>query len=88
MKKENLYTDIISYDNSEVSEAERANIAKTKFLSNMSHELRTPLNVIIGMCDIARHHIDDIDKVRDCLDKISKAGDRLIELVDLSLIHI
>lgn len=85
MKKENLYTDIISYDNSEVSEAERANIAKTKFLSNMSHELRTPLNVIIGMCDIARHHIDDIDKVRDCLDKISKAGDRLIELVDNAL---
>lgn len=85
MKKEQVYTDVVSDDISEISEAERANIAKTKFLSNMSHELRTPLNVIVGMCDIARHHIDDIDKVRECLEKISKAGDRLIELVDNAL---
>lgn len=69
----------------QVSEAEKANRAKTKFLSNMSHELRTPLNVIIGMCDIARHHIDDIGKVKDCLEKINKAGDHLIELVDSAL---
>ena len=85
MKKEQVYTDVVCDEVSEISEAERANIAKTKFLSNMSHELRTPLNVIVGMCDIARHHIDDVDKVRECLEKISKAGDRLIELVDNAL---
>ena len=85
MKKAQVYTCVLSDNAGEKSEAERANIAKTKFLSNMSHELRTPLNVIVGMCDIARHHIDDIDKVKECLEKISKAGDRLIELVDNAL---
>ena len=30
-------------------EAERANLAKTKFLAKMSHEIRTPINAIFGM---------------------------------------
>lgn len=51
-------------------------------LSNMSHEMRTPLNVIIGMCDIARRHIDDQEKVEECLLKISVAGERLTQLVN------
>lgn len=53
-----------------------------KFLSNMSHELRTPLNVIVGMCDIARYHIEDSLKVRECLEKISNASDLLTELLN------
>ena len=64
------------------SDAEKASRLKTEFLSSMSHEIRTPLNVMIGMCDIARHHIDDKDKVMECLNKISIAGDRLTRLID------
>ncbi|MFM9433779.1 signal transduction histidine kinase [Janthinobacterium sp. CG_23.3] len=33
-------------------EAERANVAKSVFLSNMSHELRTPLNAILGFAQV------------------------------------
>ncbi|MFC3691949.1 sensor histidine kinase [Chenggangzhangella methanolivorans] len=33
-------------------EAERASLAKTRFLAHMSHELRTPLNAIIGFSEI------------------------------------
>lgn len=53
-----------------------------RFLSNMSHEIRSPLNVMIGMCDIARHHIDDKEKVLECLQKINIAGDHLTKLIN------
>lgn len=33
-------------------QAERANVAKSAFVSNMSHEIRTPMNAIVGMTDI------------------------------------
>lgn len=64
------------------TEEEKANKAKNEFLSDMSHEIRTPLNVIVGMCDIARHHIDDREKVEECLCKISVAGDLITEMVN------
>lgn len=53
-----------------------------RFLSSMSHEIRTPLNVMIGMCDIARYHIDDKEKVLECLQKINTAGDHLTKLIN------
>ena len=62
--------------------AEAANRAKTNFLSNMSHDIRTPMNGIIGMTAIAAAHIDDGDRVRDSLQKITLASKHLLRLIN------
>ena len=62
--------------------AEAANRAKTDFLSNMSHDIRTPMNGIIGMTAIAAAHIDDKDRVQDCLQKITQASKHLLSLIN------
>ena len=45
--------------------AERANRAKSDFLSRMSHDIRTPMNAIMGMLSIAKESWDDPDRVWD-----------------------
>lgn len=62
--------------------AEAANKAKTDFLSNMSHDIRTPMNGIIGMTAIASAHIDDKERVKDCLQKITMASKHLLSLIN------
>ena len=62
--------------------AEAANKAKTEFLSNMSHDIRTPMNGIIGMTNIALAHIDDKERVKDCLQKITKASNQMLSLIN------
>lgn len=62
--------------------AEAANRAKTDFLSNMSHDIRTPMNGIIGMTAIAAAHIDDKERVQDCLQKITQASKHLLSLIN------
>jgi signal transduction histidine kinase/CheY-like chemotaxis protein len=62
--------------------AEKANEAKTRFLASMSHDIRTPMNAIVGMVDIARYDIDDTEKVKDCLDKISSSSTQLLNLLN------
>ncbi|MCI8484045.1 MAG: response regulator [Lachnospiraceae bacterium] len=62
--------------------ANRANEAKSQFLSRMSHDIRTPLNAIIGMTAIAGTHIEDAERVRDCLSKISSSGKLLLNLIN------
>ena len=62
--------------------AEAANRAKTDFLSNMSHDIRTPMNGIIGMTAIAAAHIDDKERVQDCLKKTTKASKHLLSLIN------
>lgn len=42
--------------------AERANRAKSDFLSRMSHDIRTPINAIIGMTEIAASHLENQKK--------------------------
>ena len=62
--------------------AENANRAKTTFLSNMSHDIRTPMNGIIGMTTIAKAHLDDKERVGECLDKIMSASSHLLSLIN------
>lgn len=59
-----------------------ANRAKTSFLSEMSHDIRTPMNAIAGMTDIALNHVEDAQRVADCLNKIKMASGHLMELID------
>jgi signal transduction histidine kinase/response regulator RpfG family c-di-GMP phosphodiesterase len=62
-------------------EAERANRAKSEFLSRMSHELRTPLNSILGfaqllaLADLAVQHQNNVQQ-------ILKGGYHLLELIN------
>lgn len=62
--------------------AERANRSKSEFLSRMSHDIRTPMNAIIGMTSIAGTHIDDKDRVKDCLGKITLSSKLLLGLIN------
>ncbi len=65
-----------------LQEAKEASAAKSEFLSNMSHDIRTPLNGIIGMTAIAAEHIDDRERVQDCLHKITLSGKHLLGLIN------
>ena len=63
-------------------DAENANNAKMDFLSRMSHDIRTPMNAIIGLTAIAGTHMDDRERISDCLAKITTAGRHLLSLIN------
>lgn len=62
--------------------ANHANASKSEFLSRMSHDIRTPMNAIIGMTSIAGAHLDDRDRVSDCLSKITVSSKHLLSLIN------
>ncbi len=62
--------------------AQKANEAKSDFLSKMSHDIRTPLNAVLGMTELARLHMDDREKLENALDKISSSSQLLLGLVN------
>ena len=72
--------------------ADKANLAKTDFLSNMSHELRTPLNAILGFAQLLESGLPEptVAQKRG-IGQILHAGwfllDLINELLDLTLIE-
>lgn len=63
-------------------EAERANQAKSVFLSSMSHDIRTPMNAVVGMTDIAMANLANTARVEDCLKKIKLSSKHLLGLIN------
>lgn len=74
-------------------ELEKANRAKSKFLSSMSHELRTPLNAILGFSQLMELNPKEplSESQRQYVTEIIRAGDHLLnlinEILDLSRIE-
>ena len=62
--------------------ANKANAAKSAFLSNMSHDIRTPMNAIVGFTTLAGSRIDQPEKVREYLDKIQSSSTHLLSLIN------
>jgi len=65
------------------STAEKANLAKSDFLSSMSHELRTPLNAILGFAQLLASTTPlPTDSQKESIDQILKAGWHLLTLIN------
>ena len=62
--------------------AEQANQAKSDFLARMSHDIRTPMNAIMGMATIAKAHVDERERILDCMEKIYGASKLLLSLIN------
>lgn len=62
--------------------ADKANTAKSRFLSNMSHEIRTPLNSIIGYAYILHKDPDIPAHRRQAVDILKRSGEHLSSLIE------
>lgn len=63
-------------------EAERANAAKSSFISRISHDMRTPLNGIIGTLEIEDHNSDNVELLKELRAKQKVAAGHLSSLIN------
>ncbi len=62
--------------------AEKANNAKSTFLSNMSHDIRTPMNAIVGFTLLLSKEAENAGKVREYARKITASSQHLLSLIN------
>ncbi len=78
---ENPDVKIIEQLNLAKVQAEKANNAKTEFLSSMSHEIRTPLNAIVGFSECIAN-ADNLESAKSDAKDIVMASQNLLEIVN------
>ena len=86
MEAQQKYAQTLQIKNEELREAaiqaEKANAAKSSFLSRMSHDIRTPLNGIIGLLEVDASHPDDTELINSNWEKMRISANHLLSLLN------
>ena len=78
---ENPDLKVITELNIAKDQAEKANRAKSDFLSSMSHEIRTPLNAIVGLSEDMKEKDECPESMKEDLEDVVSASRTLLEIV-------
>ena len=86
LRVQQKYTETLELKNRQLEEAlnraEKANAAKSSFLSRMSHDIRTPINGIVGLLKIDEDHFDDKELVKENHAKMQISANHLLSLIN------